>query len=303
MATRYLRFKSRSSAEPQRVPLLEKLLARAGAPSLREDWRADAFLALEPAGPIPGLAAAAYLTTRPSAAADIECAWRGLATPVHYLAEMSNVRLAADGILQLRADEAALLARDFARIWEDSAFRLEAAGPLLFCSSRATVLATQSDPERALGRYIQEFLPTGQDAPALKRLMSEMEMWLFDHAVNVQRRASALQTVSALWLWGGAAPLATLPATSAGAAGEDVFFSAFAAEKGRPENVMVVQDEPGAGTWNDAPARWLQATLEDLRRGVITRLDLSSGAWRFEVTRRWRSRIFRKAKPWWEYFD
>ena len=303
MATRYLRFKSRSSAEPQRVPLLEKLLARAGASTLRDDWRADAFLALEPGGPMPGLAAAAYLTTRESGAAGIDCRWRGLATPVHYLAEMSNVRLAAAGILQLQAEEAALLARDFARTWDDREFRLEAVGALLFCSCRSTLLANQSDPEQALGRHIQDFLPTGQDAAALKRLMSEMEMWLFDHAVNVQRRAGALQTVSALWLWGGAAPLDSLPPTSAGAAGEDVFFNAFAAAKGRPENVMVVQDEPGAGTWNDAPARWLQATLEDLRRGVITRLDLSSGAWRFEVTRRWRSRIFRKAKPWWEYFD
>ena len=82
-----------------------------------------------------------------------------------------------------------------------------------------------------------------------------------------------------------------------------MFFSAFAAAKGRPENVMVVQDEPGAGTWNGAPARWLHAALDDLRRGLITRLDLSSGAWRFEVTRRWRRRIFRKAKPWWEYFE
>jgi hypothetical protein len=303
VATRYLRFKSRYNAEPQRVPLLEKLLARADARSLRDDWRADAFLALEPSGPAPGLAAAAYLSGRGSAAGTLDCRWRGLATPVHYLAEMSNVRLAADGVLKLQAEEAELLARDFARTWDDSEFRLEALGALLFCGCRTALLANQSDPERALGRYIHEFLPTGQDAPALKRLMSEMEIWLFDHEVNVQRRARALPTVSALWLWGGAAPLGSLPATSAGAAGEDVFFSAFAAKKGRPENVMVVQDEPGAGTWNAAPARWLHAALEDLRRGVITRLDLSSGAWRFEVTRRWRSRIFRKSKPWWEYFD
>jgi hypothetical protein len=112
-----------------------------------------------------------------------------------------------------------------------------------------------------------------------------------------------MPTVSALWLWGGAAPLDRLPTTAASAAGEDVFFGAFATEKGQPENVMVVQDEPGGGTWNAAPARWLHAALEELRRGVITRLDLSAGSRCFAVSRRWRTRLFRKVKPWWEYFE
>jgi hypothetical protein len=153
VATRYLRFKSRFNAEPQRVPLLEKLLARADARSLRDDWRADAFLALEPSGPVPALAAAAYLSGRGSGTLD--CRWRGLATPVHYLAELSNVRLAADGVLKLQAEEAELLARDFARTWDDSEFRLEALGALLFCGCRTSLLANQSDPERAMGRYMR----------------------------------------------------------------------------------------------------------------------------------------------------
>jgi hypothetical protein len=303
VATRYFRFNSRVGAQPQRAALLERLLARADESSVREDWRADAYLALESAAPMPGLAAAAYLQACGPGKPQIDCRWRSLATPVNYVAELSNVRLASDGILQLQEEEAAVLASDFGRIWSDSQFRLEAAGSLLFCTSRQTLHAGQSDPERVLGRYIREFLPTGQDAAALKRLMSEMEMWLFDHAVNAARRARGLQPISALWPWGGGAPLESLPATLASSAGDDVFFSAFAAEKGGPENVMVVQDVPGAGTWNAAPLRWLQSALKDLRRGDITRLDLSSGARRFQVTRRWRHRIFRRVGPWWEYFD
>jgi hypothetical protein len=134
-------------------------------------------------------------------------------------------------------------------------------------------------------------------------LMSEMEMWLFNHAVNEARRARGMQLISALWLWGGGPPLKSFPATSAGAAGDDVFFSAFAAEKGCRENVMVVQDVPGVGTWNAATSHWLLSALTELRRGAIARLDLSAGARRFQLTRRWRHRIFRKARPWWEYFD
>jgi hypothetical protein len=303
VATRYFRFNSRVAGQPQRAPLLEKLLARADESSVRDDWRADAYLALESAAPMPNLAAAAYLKARHPSTPQIDCSWRSLATPLNYVAEMSNVRLASDGMLELKEEEAAVLAGDFSRLWGDSQFRLEAVGSLLFCSSRQALHSRQSDPERALGRYIREFLPTGQDAAALKRLMSEMEMWLFDHAVNVARRARSVQPISALWPWGGGPPLESLPTTLAGCAGEDVFFSAFAAEKGCPVNVMVVQEVPGAGTWNAAPLRWLQLALQDLRRGVITRLDLSSGARRFQLTRHWRRRLFRRIGPWWEYFD
>jgi hypothetical protein len=257
---------------------------------------------------MPGVAAAAYLKARRTAAAAgpaaaHACGWRCLATPLHYVAEMSNVRLAPDGLLNLQEDEAATLARDFGRIWNDSEFRLEALGSMLFCASQRSLSAGQWDPERVLGSHLHEFLPTGQDAAALKRLMSEMEMWLFDHAVNVARRGRAAPPISALWLWGGAPPLEVLPATRGCAAGDDVFFSAFAAEEGLPKNVMVVQEVLGADTGNGAQSRWLQEALEALRLGVITRLYLSSGTRRFLVTRRWRRRIFRRTKPWWEYFD
>ena len=33
-------------------------------------------------------------------------------------------------------------------------------------------------------------MPRGPDAVRVRRLMSEMEMWLFDHAVNESRRAA-----------------------------------------------------------------------------------------------------------------
>jgi hypothetical protein len=95
----------------------------------------------------------------------------------------------------------------------------------------------------------------------------------------------------------------TLPLTASGAAGEDVFFSAFAAERGQPENVIVVQDVPGSEAWRSVQSRWLQPALDDLRRGVIARLDLSAGVCCWRVERRWRRRIFRNVKPWWEYFD
>jgi hypothetical protein len=310
VSTRYLRFNSHAAGDVERSPLLERLLSRADPAQAGQDWRADAYLALLPSAPMPGIAAAHYLSARRRARDMNEApptaprgAWLCLATPLHYIAELSNVRLSPEGILALDAAEAALLARDFNHIWRDSAFRLEAVAATLFCHADRALSAIQCDPERALGRHIQQFLPTGGQAGELKRLMSEMEMWLFEHEVNRVRAGRMAQSISGLWLWGGGPTLDSLPATVHGAAGEDVFFSAFAAERGQLENVIVVSDVPGTETWPSVQSRWLQPALDDLRRGIIARLDLSAGERCWEVGRRWRRRIFRKVKPWWEYFD
>ena len=158
---------------------------------------------------MPGIAAAHYWSVQrraqasaaPGAAA--HGAWLCLATPLHYIAELSNVRLSPEGILSLDAAEAAQLVRDFNHTWRDSAFRLEALGATLFCRADQALDAAQCDPERALGRHIQQFLPTGGQAGALKRLMSEMEMWLFEHEVNRVRASRMAPSISGLWLWGG----------------------------------------------------------------------------------------------------
>jgi hypothetical protein len=66
---------------------------------------------------------------------------------------------------------------------------------------------------------------------------------------------------------------------------------------------MVAEAVPGTGPWREIESRWLEPTLADLRRGRITRLELSAGDRRFALSARWRRRFWRRAKPWWEYFE
>ncbi len=134
------------------------------------------------------------------------------ATPVHYVAEMSNVRLAAEGILSLGAADAETLAVDFNRVWHDAGIRLMTgrAGQLFGVADEALPAVT-CDPEDVLDRHIQEYLPRGEGAPRLRRLMSEIEMWLFDHGVNRSRAAHDALPATALWFWGGGAVLHSLP--------------------------------------------------------------------------------------------
>jgi hypothetical protein len=303
VSSHYFRFIHRA-VHRQRSALLERLLARADRSVAVADWRADAFRAIAPPSiGMPGVAAAALYAER----GPVDAASVFLATPVHYLAEMSNVRLPADGILSLHRPEAEALAVDFNRVWSDAGTRLLSGGRAeLFCAFDQPTEAATADPEDVLDRHIADHLPAGAAAPRLRQLMSEIEMWLFEHPVNRARTAQAAPVLSGLWLWGGGPALASLPAVNGWTAGADPLFKAFAA-RSEPSphaaaGVVVTAAEPGTDEWRDLEARWLVGSLADLRAGRIERVDLSAGQRCFSVSARWHWRRWRRRQPWWEWF-
>jgi len=134
--------------------------------------------------------------------------------------------------------------------------------------------------------------------------MSEIEMWLFEHAVNRARLAAALPAVSGLWLWGGGPALNSLPQVDGWTAGDDPFFNALAAPsdspRGEASGVVVIAAEPGTPEWSRAGARWLERSAAELRAGRIARLELSAGDRCVSVAARGRWRFWRRSRPWWE---
>ncbi len=127
-----------------------------------------------------------------------------LATPVHFVAGLSSVHLDARGLLEVELGVRQRLAAEFNSIFAASGFRLEAlpsAGFLMRGPWIAEV--TTVDPARVLGANIDEALPPASEAPALRRLTAEIEMWLHDHPANQQRVKRGRLPISALWLWGG----------------------------------------------------------------------------------------------------
>jgi hypothetical protein len=307
----YYRFTRRGAGSPQRAPLLERLLARADTSTVVADWRAEAFRLIAPQSAMPGVGAAALCAEQGL----IDAASVFIATPVHYLAEMSNVRLAAHGILSLSRAEADALAADFNRVWHDAGIRLVSGrsqtprAPDLFCVTDRVLDAVTRDPEDVLDRHIEDYLPAGPDAPRLRRLMSEIEMWLFEHAVNRTRAADAAPAVNGLWLWGGGPALASLPPVEGWTAGEDPFVTAFGTRPELPSaanpasGVVVIDAEPGTDAWRDAESRWLERSFADLRAGRIARLELSAGDRCYSVRGRWNWRPWRRRRPWWEFFQ
>jgi hypothetical protein len=322
VSTHYFRFSGLTARNRQRSALLERLLARADRSIGVADWRSDAFRSIAPEGAtMPGIGATALYAEHglvPGASVFV-------ATPVHYTAEMSNVRMPADGILSLREADAVVLAADFNRVWHDAGVRLLAGRrAVLFCVADEALCAATNDPLDVLGRHIEDHLPTGAGAPRLRQLMSEIEMWLFEHAVNRERIENALGAVSGLWLWGGGAVLTAAPQVLGWAAGDDVFFNSLAWRNELPRGpgantgarsgvrsglptgpdsgVAVVTAEPGTNEWREVESHWLARSIAELRSGRIARLDLSAGRLCYSVSPVWRWRLWRRPRPWWESF-
>ena len=319
MSSQYFRFVVRDSAR-LRVPLLEQLLARADDWSPVSDWRAEAFRVIAPqAACMPAVAAAALCADRAAVDAAalktgaVGAAWVCVATPVHYVAEMTSVRLSQDGMLSLTRAEADSLAADFNRVWKGSGIHMTAArSAQLFCMFDREMQVVTRDPEEVLGRHIEEFLPVGADSGRLRQLISETEMWLFEHDANRARTRLGAPVVNGLWFWGGGAPIASLPNVQGWAAGDDLFFNALSgrtgaervpAEEKLPSGVVAAGCAPGSEAWQALETRWLRPALIEVRTGGIERLQLSAADRCFTLTARGLRRIWRRRKPWWESFE
>jgi hypothetical protein len=300
VSSQFFRFDARGG-DLRRSALLERLLARADDCVSIRDWPAAAFRVIAPQTPaMPAVAAAALYADRGA----VDAAWVCAATPVHYVAEMTSVRLPHDGMLSLDPGAAQILASDFNRVWQGSGIQLTAArSGALFCLFDRTLEVTASDPQESLGRHIEEYLPSGADSASLRQLISETEMWLFEHRVNRTRSELGAPIINGLWFWGGGAPLASLPAVQGWAEGNDLFFNSFGAPReGTGESGVMVAGVPGRDEWLGAESRWLKPAAEKLRSRRIARLLISAGDRIFTVTPRGMRRFWRTAKPWWESF-
>jgi hypothetical protein len=297
----YFRITAPGAHSHTRAPSLERLLARADGPTDAADWRAQAFRLIAPGARVPAVATAALAPGASRAAGS----WLCVATPVHLLAGMTSIGMAADGILEIESGEADALAADFNHVFAGGGASLERGrDALLLCRFDGPLRVTTHAPEEAAGHDLWSYLPGGEDAPRLKRLTSEIEMWLFDHAVNRRRRETEQPVINALWLWGGGAADAERPASSGWTAGDDTLFGSFSPTSRYPgastSGVVVLRDWPGSAAWSDAEERWLAPAVEDLRAGRLSSIELSARRRCMRLNARALRRFWRRARPWWE---
>ncbi len=285
------------------APALDRLLMHASAPTTSTDWRRDAFGVIAGAAAVPPVAAVALLAAEDR----VREPWVCIASPLHLVAGMSNVTLDPSGVLTLDGGEAAALAADFNRVFADSGVRLVVGrAAVLLCVFDRVLRVSTYEPADVVGRDVFECQPQGADASRLRRVMSEIELWLFEHAVNRARAARGRAVITGLWLWGGGEPLPALPAVQGFTAGTDPLFAAYGNAAELPGDaalgagVLVCDVPPGSATWPEIEQRWLKPLSRALGAGRLEQLTVSVQERLVRVERGMNWRFWRRPKPWWQ---
>ena len=246
-------------------------------------------------------------------------AW--LATPVHLEARIDHVRLADRGLLRLSAEERDGWRQDFTRAFGPE-YALHDAGDRGFLLTGVSATRVASvDPARLLDADIGRALPS-PSAGELRRLGTEIEMWLHGAPGNSAREQRRERRISALWLWGGGAwagdetgPVSvnTVPLAQPRFFGGDPYLSALAGLPVTPppvsfaaieagESRCVVELAPMSGPRDESLAaldsNWFGPAREALNRGDLVSLDLIANDRWFRIAARPGWRIWRRRCSW-----
>jgi hypothetical protein len=200
-----------SGATPH-LPGLARIARFATATALAGSWRGwlarwlgHPELASIPPAPI------AALTVPAKQLAMAQSVW--LAQPLHLLASVHGVHLPPQGLLRLSETEQLELARTFATSFAESGLGLIPlpTGAFLLTAPSLPGEVHTSDPTECAGATLGAALPQGPDAGSLRRIATEIEMWLHAHPLNAARERAGALSISALWLWGGGPPYDARP--------------------------------------------------------------------------------------------
>jgi hypothetical protein len=227
--------------------------------------------------------------------------------PIHVQISRTHMLLAEPRLLRLADEEARALYALALPYIQESGMTLLYGGPdLWFLRADAWAGLSTASPDAVVSQSLSDWLPTGEQARAFRRLQNEVQMLWHEHPVNEARQARGLQPVNSLWLWGGAAAAAAPaahPAAQAAlgitaAAGLPSWMAAVSAPAlrqpsaaqliadGRDATIMLADLIPDAqagdwGMWLQHLQRidrdWLAPLLEALRAGRIGRLNLVLG--------------------------
>jgi hypothetical protein len=299
-----------------RLPALEQLLAR-GERRQVEDADFRGWILGRAGFPAArSLPLAAVVAARPGH-------W-ALATPLQLLAGLERVNLHPAGAPLLEPAELQALVASFNNVLGGEGLALEAlhSGQCLLSLPRAMV-ATTHDPGPLAGREASGWLPAGPDGAWLRRLMTEAQMLLHEHPVNLARVARGAQPVNALWLWGlGGGELPAPAAPLSPLASDDDFLRALwrrhggrieAAPEGLAATLMAKRDAVGVVTLalgglaadpvqalQQVEERWFAPLAAALAGGRLGAVRIFLAGQEVEFAARHRFRVWRRGRPWQE---
>lgn len=166
-----------------RLPSLEHVLARGD----RSVAAAEAP-SPEPAGPLSWMGEGGVVGD----------GYWSRATPVFLQAEGSGVRLQQP---PMEAPELERLAETVGDVAAGHGIELHRAGTRWYLRSAAPA-PSRPPPAQLAGRFVDGRVPRDPDALAWARLLSELELTLYDHPINQRRQEQGQAPINSLWIWG-----------------------------------------------------------------------------------------------------
>ena len=307
-----------TDAAPPRLTSLETLLAR-GSCLETSDWHEWICrrVGLRQGGRIPIAPIARFAHQQTSIARQL---W--LAQCVHLEAGADRVYLRNASPPSFSAEEWQAIESGFDRSFASSGQRLiDGRGSCAYLACEQPLDVETRDPVRVRGADIHAALPSGPDALAAKRLLTEIQMWLHDHPVNMRREERGIETVNTMWIWGGGhLPDGGAPAVLPGLYGDEPFLDGLWRLKGgagfrlpasldavdlatNEAAVVALQSTPAV---SQTPTQSLMALEQDwfapavaaLRRGLLSRVQLHANDRLVALARSGLWRTWRRPRPW-----
>ncbi len=190
-----------ASLREARLPWAERWLARADRQRSEirglESWLAAAFQVPEPM-PVAAI-------TLGGDAGPREGLWLR-ADPVHMRIGQDSVSLHDASILRVTAAEAAALVESLQDLFAGDGLEFHAPAPARwYVRVPAGELPRTTRLDDALGRNIFRLLPAGDGRINWGSAITETQMLMSAHPVNVAREGEGLPAINSVWFWGGGA--------------------------------------------------------------------------------------------------
>ena len=241
--------------------------------------------------------------TRQADAGDAAGATWLRADPAHVRAGINGATLLAcgDGV-GLAPEETAALLQPLRPLFGDAGFPIDAPRPgrWYLRMAREAKPPVFTEPSDALGSDVFEHLPEGDAGRRWRSLLSEAEVILHNHPLNIRRAAEGRLAVNSLWFWGAGVLPDHVSARRARLQSDDEVARALAhggtavealpGQYGHADGEVLV-DLRALRDLAHIDRDWLQPALQDVASGRLDglELDLADGhIIGFERRQRWR---------------
>jgi hypothetical protein len=261
------RLLSRGRWQPAAPVSPEVWLCRAFAVACQQDWPI-APLTLTLDGGLPG-----------------EAYWLR-ADPIHLQLERDRVRLVDSTVFEVSPTEAIALTDTLNRHFAEEGLAFHPMRPDRWYLRLPAVprLKTRLITE-VIGRDVDAFHPTGEDALRWQRRLTEIQMMLHEHPVNLRREAQGHPPINSVWLWGGGQQV-PVPRPAFGAVyARDILSLALARAAGVPGRML------------PASAREFLADAQE-EGEVLVVLDRLRGAAQYRDVEGWRAGLVALEADW-----